>query len=494
MSDMPHSDNAIDLEGVGKKYRVYFEKPALVRSIFPFLSRGPGHREFWALRGINLRIKRGECIGIIGPNGAGKSTILSVLAGITEPSEGRVQINGRISALLSLGAGFHQELTGRENIYLNAAILGMKRAQVDELFDEIVAYAGIGDFIEAKLSTYSSGMNMRLGFAIAVNVPFDVFLIDELLAVGDMAFQQKCFKTMRDFTEDEEKTIVFISHDIGRIEEICSRAVWIENGTIEESDAAEVVVRKYRQRYRHKFEAFDLKIRKKPRECRARVEIAADRVIRRIPESLFGSNVDWTCEGSLIWDAEKNQAHPSLLNTLKGYRFTLLRYPGGQSADHFHWNDAVGRARKPQIDGHNRLASYPYFGPDEFISFCTTLRASPLITLNCGSGTVDEALGWARHVRERGGQPSYWELGHELYYDDYHNLGIDFPMRPEEYARKALAIGRGLRQITPDAKLLFIGCRDTGVFTRYRYPDWNRIVLETCGAEMDYLAVHNATV
>ena len=217
---------AIRLQGMSKHYRVYFEKPALVRSLFPFLFSGTGHHEFWALRDVDLEIKKGECIGIIGPNGAGKSTILSVLAGIADPTIGSVRIDGKISALLSLGAGFQPELTGRENIYLNAAILGMKRRQVDELIDKIVDYAGIGEFIDAKLSTYSAGMNMRLGFAIAVNVPFDILLIDEILAVGDMAFQQKCFKTMREFTDDEGKTIVFVSHDIGRIEEICSRAVW----------------------------------------------------------------------------------------------------------------------------------------------------------------------------------------------------------------------------------------------------------------------------
>lgn len=485
---------AIKLQRMSKQYRVYFEKPALVRSLFPFLFSGRGHHEFWALRDVDLEIKKGECIGVIGPNGAGKSTILSVLAGITEPTIGSVQIDGRISALLSLGAGFQPELTGRENIYLNAAILGMKRRQVDGLIDKIVDYAGIGEFIDAKLSTYSAGMNMRLGFAIAVNVPFDILLIDEILAVGDMAFQQKCFKTMREFTDDEGKTIVFVSHDIGRVEEICSRAVWLERGSVEEVDSAEVVVRKYRQRYRHKFDFLDLGIKKLQKECKAEIGVDAGRVIRRIPEGIFGANVDWVEEGALIWDGVREDLNQTLIRTLLPYRFTLLRYPGGQSADHFHWREAIGETRKPQINGHNKLMRHPHFGPDEFVRFCKTLSASPLITLNLGSGTVDEALGWARYMREKGVDVPYWELGHELYYDGYHNLGRDFTVKPEDYALRGLEIARGLKKISPDSKIMFIGCKDTGVFTRYRCAHWNQAVLRTCGDYIDYLSIHNATV
>ena len=488
------NETAIKLQGMSKKYRVYFEKPALVRSLFPFLFSGKGHHEYWALRDIDLEIKKGDCIGVIGPNGAGKSTVLSILSGITEPTLGSVQIDGKISALLSLGAGFQPELTGRENIYLNAAILGMKRRQVDKLFGAIVDYAGIGEFMDAKLSTYSSGMSMRLGFAIAVNVPFDILLIDEILAVGDMAFQQKCFRTMREFTEDEGKTIIFVSHDIGRIEEICNRAVWLENGRVEEVDSAEVVVRKYRERYRHKYEVFDLRMKRKPKEYKAEISVDAEQVLRQIPESIFGANVDWIEEGSLIWDTGSGDLNQFLIRTLLPYRFTTIRYPGGQSADHFHWQEAVGERRKPQINGHNRLTHYPNFGPDEFTRVCQLLGAAPLITLNLGSGTVEEALGWARYMRDKGIRVPYWELGHELYYDDYHNLGRDFPVKPEDYARKSLEIARGLREIAPDSKILFIGCKDTGLFNRYRYPHWNSIVLQMCGDYIDYLSIHNATV
>jgi ABC-type polysaccharide/polyol phosphate transport system ATPase subunit/alpha-L-arabinofuranosidase len=485
---------AIKLREMSKQYRVYFEKPALVRSLFPFLFPGKGHHEFWALKDVDLDIRKGECIGVIGPNGAGKSTILSVLAGITDPTVGSVQINGKISALLSLGAGFQPELTGRENIYLNAAILGMKRRQVDDVIDEIVDYAGIGEFIEAKLSTYSAGMNMRLGFAIAVNVPFDILLIDEILAVGDMAFQQKCFKTMREFTDDEGKTIVFVSHDIGRIEEICSRAIWLEKGAIEEVDSAEVVAKRYRQRYRERFDFFDLGLKKKQKKYKAEIGVDAGQAIRRIPEGIFGTNVDWFEEGRLIWDGAQRDLNRFLIRTLLPYRFTIMRYPGGQSADHFHWREAIGEARKPQINGHNGLVHHPHFGPDEFARFCRSLSASPLITLNVGSGTVEEALGWARYMREKGIDVPYWELGHELYYDDYHNLGRDFPFEPQDYARRSLEVARGLKKISPDSKIMFIGCRDTGVFTRYRRAHWNQAVLQTCGDYIDYLSVHNATV
>ncbi|MCX6340403.1 MAG: ATP-binding cassette domain-containing protein [Candidatus Aureabacteria bacterium] len=488
------NETAIKLQEMSKKYRVYFEKPALVRSLFPFLFSGKGHHEFWSLRDIDLEIKKGECIGVIGPNGAGKSTLLSILSGITEPTLGSVQIDGKISALLSLGAGFQQELTGRENIYLNAAILGMKRRQVDELFGAIVDYAGIGEFMEAKLSTYSSGMNMRLGFAIAVNVAFDILLIDELLAVGDMAFQQKCFKTMRDFTEDEDRTIIFVSHDVGRIEEICNRAVWLENGRVEEVDSAEVVARKYRERYRHKYEAFELRISRKEKEHKAEITINTEENGRIIPKGIFGTNLDWTIDGTQICDIANKRFNQFLLKILTPYHFSIFRYPGGQSADYFHWEQAVGSSRKNQIEGTSKTEGYPYFGPDELISFLRCMRAEPMLTLNVGSGSIREGLSWVSYMKEKGVSLPYLELGHELYYDEYHNLGRDFYLSPKEYADKSLELAKGLINITPDSKLIFMACKDTGVFTRYSHEDWNRVLLQTCGEYIDYLSVHSATV
>lgn len=172
--------------------------------------------------------------------------------GVSAPTEGEVSISGRVSSLLSLGAGFNFELTGQENVYLNGAILGLSKTQIDAIYDDIVAYADLGRFMNAKLSTYSSGMNMRLGFAIAVMVPFDVLLMDEILAVGDLSFQTKCFRTMRKFWEDEGKTVIFVSHDLVKIEEICSSVLWFEHGKIEAMGAPEEVIEAYRERYREK--------------------------------------------------------------------------------------------------------------------------------------------------------------------------------------------------------------------------------------------------
>ena len=199
---MSHS---IEVKNLRKKYRVYFEKPALIRNILPFLVSQGKAQEFWALDGVSFSMQNGECVGIIGPNGSGKSTILSILAGVSAPTEGEVSISGRVSSLLSLGAGFNFELTGQENVYLNGAILGLSKTQIDAIYDDIVAYADLGRFMNAKLSTYSSGMNMRLGFAIAVMVPFDVLLMDEILAVGDLSFQTKCFRTMRSSGRTRER-------------------------------------------------------------------------------------------------------------------------------------------------------------------------------------------------------------------------------------------------------------------------------------------------
>ncbi|HQM52814.1 MAG TPA: ABC transporter ATP-binding protein, partial [bacterium] len=246
---MSHS---IEVKNLRKKYRVYFEKPALIRNILPFLVSQGKAQEFWALDGVSFSMQKGECVGIIGPNGSGKSTILSILAGVSAPTEGEVSISGRVSSLLSLGAGFNFELTGQENVYLNGAILGLSKTQIDAIYDDIVAYADLGRFMNAKLSTYSSGMNMRLGFAIAVMVPFDVLLMDEILAVGDLSFQTKCFRTMRKFWEDEGKTVIFVSHDLVKIEEICSSVLWFEHGKIEAMGAPEEVIEAYRERYREK--------------------------------------------------------------------------------------------------------------------------------------------------------------------------------------------------------------------------------------------------
>ena len=186
---------------------------------------------FWALKGVDLQVHRGETVGLIGPNGSGKSTLLKVLSGILRPNDGQVKVTGRVSSLLELGAGFDGELTGRENIYLNAALLGVPRSVTDSLFDEIVEFSELGEFIEFPVKHYSSGMYVRLGFSVAVHIDPDILIIDEVLAVGDAAFQKKCLDRIEDF-QKRGKAILFVSHSSGLIEKLCSRAVLLSHGQV----------------------------------------------------------------------------------------------------------------------------------------------------------------------------------------------------------------------------------------------------------------------
>ncbi len=196
---------------------------------------------FWALKGLNVNVRKGETIGFIGSNGSGKSTVLKLIAGILKPTSGCIDVKGRLSALIELGAGFHPEISGRENIFINGIMLGLTKSQIRDKFDEIVDFADLRDFIDNPVRTYSSGMFMRLGFAVAVHVNPDILLIDEVLAVGDQTFVHKCLERIFDFKR-RGKTIVVVSHDLGAVERLCSRAVWLSHGVQkQEGDSREVI-------------------------------------------------------------------------------------------------------------------------------------------------------------------------------------------------------------------------------------------------------------
>jgi ABC-type polysaccharide/polyol phosphate transport system ATPase subunit len=186
---------------------------------------------FYALRNVSFQVERGESIAIIGRNGAGKSTLLSLVAGLVDPNEGRVTVNGRVAALLELGSGFHGDLTGVENLWMNASLLGLSRKRTAEVFDSIVEFAGIGDFIYKPLRTYSSGMTMRLAFAVAVHVDPDILIVDEVLGVGDSAFHQKCLDKIHEF-HSLGKTLLFVSHAAGTLGKFCDRALWLDHGQV----------------------------------------------------------------------------------------------------------------------------------------------------------------------------------------------------------------------------------------------------------------------
>jgi ABC-type polysaccharide/polyol phosphate transport system ATPase subunit len=213
-----------------------------------FRRREGGQRTpFWALEDVSFEIMPGEMVGIVGPNGAGKSTVLKLIARILEPTYGEVTIDGQVRALLELGAGFHPDLTGRENIFLNGSILGLSRARVRRRLDRIIAFAGIGQFIDVPVKHYSSGMHIRLGFSIAVHTDPEILLVDEVLAVGDATFQQKCLERVKRL-KAEGVTIVFVSHDLGAVRTLCQRGIWLENGTVAAKGPVETVVDSYLHR------------------------------------------------------------------------------------------------------------------------------------------------------------------------------------------------------------------------------------------------------
>ncbi|MCA1808521.1 MAG: ABC transporter ATP-binding protein [Kiritimatiellia bacterium] len=232
---------AIEAHNLSKRYYLRgTETPTLMSLIG---CRRRPRREIWAMQDVSFSVAPGETIGVIGPNGSGKSSLLGLLAGTTTPTSGSVAINGRVSSLLELGAGFHSELTGRENIFLNGAILGIPRRIIKERFDRIVDFAGIGEFLDMPVKYYSSGMYVRLGFAVAVEMDPDILLIDEVLAVGDVAFQTKCLARIRDF-QRRGKTLLIVSHALQTIEEFCTRAFLIHQGQlVEQGDPAEVIFR-----------------------------------------------------------------------------------------------------------------------------------------------------------------------------------------------------------------------------------------------------------
>ena len=193
---------------------------------------GPASEPFWALHDVSLEVGQGEVVGLIGPNGAGKSTLLKLLARITLPTEGRIELHGRMATLLEVGTGFHPELTGRENVFLNGAILGLSRQEIARRYDAIVEFAGVEAFIDTPVKRYSSGMFVRLGFAVAAHLDAEIMLVDEVLAVGDAAFQRKCMNKIRDLTLEEGRTIVFVSHNLAWVERLCDRALLIDHGQV----------------------------------------------------------------------------------------------------------------------------------------------------------------------------------------------------------------------------------------------------------------------
>jgi lipopolysaccharide transport system ATP-binding protein len=255
---MSASDSAIAVESLAKRYRIYHEQQsygrltesmyAVIRAPFHLL-RGRQRRRaewFWALKDVSFEVARGEVLGVIGRNGAGKSTLLKLLSRITEPSSGSATLRGRVGSLLEVGTGFHPELTGRENVYLSGAVLGMRRSEIRRSFDEIVQFAGVEEFLDTPVKRYSTGMQVRLGFAVAAHLESEILIVDEVLAVGDAEFQKKCIAKMGDAAQGG-RTVLFVSHNMPAVESLCSRAMLLEHGRVAATGIARDVVGTYLQ-------------------------------------------------------------------------------------------------------------------------------------------------------------------------------------------------------------------------------------------------------
>src|ERR1700756_2603635 len=247
----------IKVENLGKKYRLRHQKQETYSTLRDTIVNGaknmfsfnkadkPSIEEFWALKNVNFEINQGDRIGIIGRNGAGKSTLLKILSRVVHPTTGRLTIEGKMASLLEVGTGFHPELSGRENIYLNGVILGMTRKEIQKKFDEIVAFSEIDKFLDTPVKRYSSGMFVRLAFSVAVHMEPDILIVDEVLAVGDANFQKKSAAKMESISKDEGRTILFVSHNMPAMEKLCPTSIYLENGSVKRIGNTEEVVNEY---------------------------------------------------------------------------------------------------------------------------------------------------------------------------------------------------------------------------------------------------------
>ena len=235
--------NAIEIRNMYKYFKIVYDKHTTLKERICFWKTTKVQKR-QVLKNINLDIKKGETVALIGTNGSGKSTLLKLMTKILYPNKGTLETHGKLTSLLELGAGFHPDFTGRENIYFNAAIFGLTRQEIDKRIDEIIEFSELGDFIDNPVRTYSSGMYMRLAFSIAINVDAEILLIDEILAVGDQHFQDKCFAKLKEMKESE-KTIVIVTHSLGQVRELCDRAIWIYNGEVRMDGTPNEVVDEY---------------------------------------------------------------------------------------------------------------------------------------------------------------------------------------------------------------------------------------------------------
>ena len=236
-------ENAIEIRNMSKSFKIQYDRAKDLKSLLVLHKRGRVNN-IRVLKNISLDIKKGETVALIGTNGSGKSTLLKLMTKIYYPNAGTVETNGKLTSLLELGAGFHQDFTGRENIYFNASIFGLTQKEIDARINDIIEFSELGDFIDEPIRTYSSGMYMRLAFSVAINVDADILLVDEILSVGDQHFQEKCLNKMKELKK-EGKTMVFVTHSLGSARELCDRAIWLNKGVVQMDGETDKVIDEY---------------------------------------------------------------------------------------------------------------------------------------------------------------------------------------------------------------------------------------------------------
>lgn len=320
------SDLAIHAKNLGKAYQI-FRKPEDRLKQMLWRGRRQFYEEFWGLQGVDLSVYRGETVGVIGRNGSGKSTFLQLVCGTLSPSCGELTVNGRVAALLELGSSFNPEFTGKENVYLAASILGLTSSQIDARYESIVDFAAIGDFINHPVKIFSSGMYARLAFSLVAHVDADILIIDEILAVGDAAFTQKCMRFLHRFRE--EGTLLFVSHDVASVTNLCNRVVWLDNGTVREIGLAKEVCHNYLAALHHEKENSNtFRIggsRKAPPERAIRVKDPRSELLKASPHRNeleifdFDPDAPWFGErGASIYEVALYNQQGSLLTMLEG--------------------------------------------------------------------------------------------------------------------------------------------------------------------------------
>ena len=305
-------NNSITIVNASKTFKIYSNPLDRIKDII-FYNQRSFHKKFFALKDINVNIEVGESLALIGRNGSGKSTLLQLISKILQPTEGSVAINGKIAALLELGSGFNPEFTGRENVLLNAAIYGLSRRDVMERMNKILAFADIGDFIDQPTKTYSSGMQLRLAFAVIAHVDADILVVDEALAVGDAVFTQKCMRFIREFSK--RGTLLFVSHDPAMVQNLCKRAIWLENGTIKEDGNSRDVCRNYLQSTLQNIYGEKIKLRKVQGNQYSSLQQREDK--DHIKNNISRSS-GWTTDHATIVDAALLDPAGAQLSSLEG--------------------------------------------------------------------------------------------------------------------------------------------------------------------------------